>query len=157
LITMMYSIKFNHIQDLGDARYAAAALADYIGFSIDGDFAISPQSIQEIIGWCAGPKVILEINDSPNFEQIESWLNILPIDGIQCPQEYLSKIQKQFPDLEIWMAFDDFTSVETSPKSAEEILDSNQLQFSINCLKETETGKKDYSEWNDFFEKLEIF
>ncbi len=153
----MYSIKFNHVQDLGDARYAAAALADYIGFSIDGDFAISPQAIQEIIGWCAGPKVILEIHDSPNFEQIESWLNILPIDGIQCKEDQLSVTQNQFPDVGIWMTFHDYTTVVTSPESADEIIESNQLQFSINCFKETETGKKDYSEWNDFFGKLEIF
>lgn len=153
----MYSIKFNHVQDLGDARYAAAALADYIGFSIDGDFAISPQSIQEIIGWCSGPKVILEINDSPNYEQIESWLNILPIDGIQCNEEHLSKTQNQFPDVSIWMTFQDFTPVKTSPESANNIIENHQLQFSINCFNETETGKKDYSEWNDFFETLEIF
>ncbi len=153
----MYSIKFNHVQDLGDARYAAAALADYIGFSIDGDFAISPQAIQEIIGWCAGPKVILEIHDSPNFEQIESWLNILPIDGIQCKEDQLSVTQNQFPDVGIWMTFHDYTTVVTSPESADEIIESKQLPFSITCFKETETGKKDYSEWNDFFEKLEIF
>jgi hypothetical protein len=153
----MYSIKFNHIQDLGDARYASAVLSDFIGFSIDGEFSITPQVIQEIIGWCAGPKLILEINQSPNFEQIESWLNILPIDGIQCSQENLDEIKNQFPDVGIWLTFNDFISVKTSPESANEILEINTLQFSINCFKESETGKKDYSEWNDFFEKLEIF
>ncbi len=153
----MYSIKFNHIQDLGDARYASAVLSDFIGFSIDGEFSIQPQAIQEIIGWCAGPKVILEINQSPNFEQIESWLNILPIDGIQCRVEDQNDLKNQFPDISIWMTFEDYLPVKTSPESAEEILEQSTIQFSVNCFKESETGKKDYSEWNDFFEKLEIF
>lgn len=153
----MYSIKFNHIQDLGDARYAAACLADFIGFSIDSEFSISPQAIQEIIGWCAGPKVILEIHDSPNFEKIESWLNILPIDGIQCQEQHLSLIKNKFPDVGIWFTFHDFEPVKISLESAKKIINENKIQFSVNCFKESETGKKDYSEWNDFFETLEIF
>jgi hypothetical protein len=153
----MYSIKFNHIQDLGDARYASAVLSDYIGFSLDGEFAISPQTVQEIIGWCAGPKIILEINTTPNLQQIESWLNILPIDGIQCNEEDAITLKSHFKDVSTWITFNDFKSVPTSPESAEEILQNGLNMFSINCFKETTTGIKDYSEWNDFFEKLEIF
>ena len=51
-------IKFNHIQDLSDARYAAAAMAEWIGFTV-GDLPLS--QVQEIIGWCAGPKLTLEL------------------------------------------------------------------------------------------------
>ena len=49
-------IKFNNIKDLSDARYAAAAMAEWIGFSV-GELPI--QQVQEIIGWCAGPKITL--------------------------------------------------------------------------------------------------
>jgi hypothetical protein len=126
-------------------------MAEWIGFTV-GDLPLS--QVQEIIGWCAGPKIILEINTTPNLQQIESWLNILPIDGIQCNEEYTIQLKSHFKDVSTWITFNDFKSVPTSPESAEEILQNGLNTFSINCFKETTTGIKDYSEWKDTINKL---
>ena len=77
-------IKFNHIQDLSDARYAAAAMAEWIGFTV-GDLPLS--QVQEIIGWCAGPKLTLELPNRDLKDMAISWCNILPVEAIECPAE----------------------------------------------------------------------
>lgn len=92
-------IKFNNIQDLSDARYAAAAMAEWIGFTVD---ALPIAKVQEIIGWCAGPKLILEVNSNIDFETIKSWITILPIDGIECPENMIDTIKSAYPESSQW-------------------------------------------------------
>ena len=162
-------IKFNKIQDLGDARYAASCMAEYIGFSMHGEEALNVGSIQEIIGWCAGPKVILEVSQS-EITTIESWINTLPIDGIQCSIERLDELRNHFADVQHWLIEENDQSltvlneesrklipVKPSLESAQN-MDKTKVQgINIDCARELETGRKDYSDWNDFFEELEIF
>lgn len=162
-------IKFNKIQDLGDARYAASCMAEFIGFSMQGKEALSVGSIQEIIGWCAGPKVILEVSDS-EITTIESWINTLPIDGIECSIERIDELRTHFADIQHWFIIENnqyrkilneesttLIPVMPSLESAQNMDISNVKGINIDCVREVETGKKDYSDWNDFFEEIEIF
>ncbi len=162
-------IKFNKIQDLGDARYAASCMAEYIGFSMQGESALPVSAIQEIIGWCAGPKVILEVSNA-EISEIESWINIIPVDGIECSEDRVNKLKDQFNDIQHWIISnedkslsilnqDSISLVPVAP-SLETAKDMNTSQIkgiNIDCIREIETGRKDYSKWNDFFEELEIF
>ncbi len=77
-------IKFNSIQDLSDARYASAAMAEWMGFAV-GELPVD--KVQEIIGWCSGPKLTLELPSVDQLETAISWCNILPIEAIECPIE----------------------------------------------------------------------
>jgi hypothetical protein len=152
------NIKFNHIQDLGDARYAAAMLANYIGFAIDGEFAVAPATVQEIIGWCAGPKLILEIHETPDISKIQSWIDVLPVDGIECSQNHVETLKSQFEHLNLeWLILNNtFPIITPSKESAQTVLNQSIDTFSIDCFKETQLGQKDYELWNDFFDLLDL-
>ncbi|MEJ0054389.1 MAG: hypothetical protein WDN75_01285 [Bacteroidota bacterium] len=57
-------IYVNRITNLSDARYCAGMGVDMLGFSVDPgnpDY-VSPASYQEMIGWVAGPKRVIEIS-----------------------------------------------------------------------------------------------
>ena len=170
-------IKFNHIQDLSDARYAAAVMAEWIGFAIDGSFAIAPEKIQQIIGWCSGPKIIIEIYGEPNPLKIKSWFDVLPIDGIECEPQYYDTLKEIFhqPNLE-WIVRNTLNAsgaythnqvcelnehhiiniLEPTNAIAEWIQLNQPNAISINCHPEIELGKKDFDAMNEFFETLEI-
>lgn len=157
-------IKFNSIQDLGDARYASAAMAEWMGFSIDGEKSIPVQQVQEIIGWCSGPKIILEI-DEPNIDKINAWMNIIPVDGIQCREELELELKPHFPEIKDWLLkskngslYDqeqELVAVVPSQETAHELINRSPVfGIHIDCHKETSLGKKDYGDWNDFFDLI---
>lgn len=170
-------IKFNHIQDLSDARYAAAVMAEWIGFAIDGSFSITPEKIQQIIGWCSGPKIILEVYGDPNPLKIKSWFDVLPIDGIECESQHYTTLREIFhqPNLE-WIVRGSESLADTlshnqifdpkenhiiniqnlSKETSDWLLNHQPFAFSVNCEPELELGKKDFELLNDFFENLEI-
>ena len=168
-------LKFNNIRDLADARYASAAMADYIGFRIGGEDELSASAIQEIIGWCAGPAVILEISDQVDLAKINALLNTLPVNGIETSEQRFTELKAAIaaPDF-IWIVNADsagewfshskslinrinhFSRVEPSADTAETIAKTEPWGISIDCFESVSTGIKDFSDWNDFFEALEI-
>lgn len=77
-------IKFNQIQDLNDARYASAALSEWVGFTLN---QLPIGKVQEIIGWCAGPKLTVELTQANNLETAISWCTILPVNTLECAAE----------------------------------------------------------------------
>ena len=170
-------IKFNHIQDLGDARYASAVMAEWIGFAIDGSYAITPEKIQQIIGWCSGPKLILEIYGEPNPLKIKSWFDVLPINGIECNEDDHQTLKEIFSDPELdWIirnisapenmwshspfhqdALNHITHInEPNEETAQWVIENEPAAISLHCTVEQELGKKDYELFNQFFETLEI-
>lgn len=152
-------IKFNHIQDLGDARYASAVMAEWMGFAIDGEHAISPEKIQQIISWCSGPKIILEIYNQPNLDKIQSWFDILPIDGIECNESAYSELKTYFHEMNLeWIVRGNqiYNIANPNEESANWVIQNQPNAISINCEIEKEIGKKDYEMFNLFFETLEI-
>ncbi|MDZ4757518.1 MAG: hypothetical protein SGJ10_05190 [Bacteroidota bacterium] len=82
----MYELKFSNISNLTAARFAAAAMADWVGFCFDAESPnyINVLKAKEIAGWLTGPKYIGEFNDA-DFETIQGVCGILPLDAIQIP------------------------------------------------------------------------
>lgn len=170
----MSKIKFNHVQDLSDARFAASAMAEWIGFAIVGPHAMNADAIQEIISWCSGPKLILEVGDA-SIDKINSFLDVLPVNGIECDADRIAELNNALPDVSEWIVLGDapsgshpshstqwqpnnhITEITLSAANVARILGNKPYGFSLNCEKETEIGKKDLSQWYDFFEALDLY
>ena len=160
-------IKFNNIKDLSDARYAAAAMAEWIGFSV-GELPI--QQVQEIIGWCSGPKITLEVGTPETLETVQSWCTLLPVEAIECAQndinfwkQHLSAdyqyIVQTSDDQSIALGNPNLTINKVNPaeQSASDIKAFNLDAISLDCEKEMVVGMKNYDLWNDLLETLEIW
>lgn len=160
-------IKFNNIKDLSDARYAAAAMAEWIGFSV-GELPI--QQVQEIIGWCTGPKITLEVSTPETLETVQSWCTLLPVEAIECAQndynfwkqnlsaEYQFIVQTSANES---IAMGDphvtISKVDPAVQSASNIKALHLEAISLDCEKEMVVGMKNYDLWNDLLETLEIW
>jgi phosphoribosylanthranilate isomerase len=61
------NIKFGEVNNLSDARYAAALGATFLGFNLSPAHAqyISPDLVKEISGWAAGPALVTEWENEP--------------------------------------------------------------------------------------------
>ncbi len=94
----MYQLKFSNISNLTLARFAAAAMADWVGFCFDSESKhyINVLKAKEIAGWLTGPKYIGEFNNG-DFETIQGVCGILSLDGIQIP---LNAFDEKLLDLE---------------------------------------------------------
>ena len=169
-------IKFNNIRDLSDARYAAAVMAECIGFAVGSDNDLPASTIQEIIGWCAGPDIILEIGPEATVQKIETLLNLIPVSGLEVEETAFSTLKAQFASQQLtWIvktsnpiadaishvpalvvAENTYCSVIPTTKTAEILMSNEPWGISIDCFESVSTGIKDFSEWNDFFEALEI-
>lgn len=160
-------IKFNHVQDLSDARYAAAAMAEWLGFRV-GEIALS--RVQEIIGWCTGPKLTLELQNPELKETAISWCDILQVDAIECSFDDLQFWQKTFTNKHYeWIVNHGNEStvilpepitihcIDLSTNTAEKIKEANYQAISLTCEKEQVVGMKNYDHWNKLLETLEIW
>jgi phosphoribosylanthranilate isomerase len=56
------NIKFGEVNNLSDARYAAALGATFLGFNLSPNHPqyITPELLKEISGWAAGPSLVSE-------------------------------------------------------------------------------------------------
>lgn len=156
-------IKFNNIRDLADARYAAAVMADYIGFSIGDDNELPTSTIQEIIGWCSGPEIILEVKNAAAIEKVKALLSILPVNGLEVSAHDHPAMKEAFSDQNLlWIVEakmhgeNEFVKISPNAEAAEKIKETSPWGISLDCFESISTGVKDFSEWNDFFEALEI-
>lgn len=158
-------IKFNHIQDLSDARYAASVMAEFMGFAIDGPYAIELGKIQEIIGWCSGPKLCMEASSETSLSKVQALCDVLPVEALECTLEQANEWHSQLPsDLE-WIISNlpsSYTGpwlplpqkIETfEPQTAQNLAADSFI--SLDCQAETQLGMKNYDPWNDFFDALE--
>lgn len=84
-----FILKFSSISNLTDARYAAGAWSDFIGFCFDpsSDHYIEPKSAKEIIAWINGPVVVAEFGKQP-IEWIKDFVEALDIKVIELPSDY---------------------------------------------------------------------
>lgn len=84
-----FILKFSSISNLTDARYAAGAWADFIGFCFDpsSDHYIEPKSAKDIISWINGPVVVAEFGNQP-IEWIKDFVEALDIKVIELPSDY---------------------------------------------------------------------
>lgn len=158
-------IKFNHIQDLADARYAASTMADFMGFAIDGPYAIELGKIQEIIGWCSGPKLCMEASSETSITKIKALCDVLPVEALECSYDQVQEWYSLLPSNLEWIISDLPPSyagpwlaapkkLETfDPQTAQNLASDSFI--SIDCQAETQVGLKNYDPWNDFFDALE--
>lgn len=88
-------IKFGAINNLSDARYAAAAYARWIGFRLDSNHPryIEPAKAKEIIDWVSGPEVVAEIEDKMP-EELQAGLEVLGINWVQVSNEEAAEAWK---------------------------------------------------------------
>lgn len=170
-------LKFNNIFDLSDARYASAMLAEWIGFGLDNP-KVSIQDVQEIVQWVNGPKIILEIGDCTNYDLVQTWLDIVHFDGIECTENNLLAMQNHFgngnyewivkSDQKVDLGNSKFIIHTNDKNLAEECdgiwlvsndkLDTSNMQnfyaISLDCKYHAEPSLKNYEQWNDFLENL---
>jgi hypothetical protein len=171
-------LKFNNIRDLSDARYAAAAMAEWIGFGIGHEDSLNAAKIQEIIGWCAGPKIILEIAENTDATVLSSYLDVLPVDGLELLSADLIRLENvlSLSNLQIIIYGDPgvVSGDEIITHSSKSHSNANHIQqvlrettdpgilrsanpwaISVDCFSVQDPALKNYDTWNDFFEALE--
>jgi hypothetical protein len=168
-------IKFNNIRDLSDARYAAAMMAEWIGFTVGEADSLGAAKIQEIIGWCAGPKLILELADSVVPSTLESYMDVLPVDGLELSEDLFNRLQTSaFPAEFIYIfrnaenaqttgfthsevatgASNHILRIKPSAAMAGDIQNHQPFAISLDCYTAENPALKNYDSWNDFFDVL---
>ena len=58
------AVYLSNVTNLSDARYGAGMGVKYLGFPMDGDNAVDPDTYNEIINWVSGPLRVLEFRHS---------------------------------------------------------------------------------------------
>ena len=168
---MDYQIKFNNITDLADARFAASVMAEWMGFSVGKAEDLSIPQIQEIINWCSGPKLTLELESTVTDSQVITYCNALPVEAIECnlEQHQILKAQLQGIEFILTQPGPNFTHL-TAEVSANNItqltelnpnfIEDNEVEnFSITCIHTKAgqaPGEKDFEDFYVFFEALKI-
>ncbi len=82
-ITRLY---FKDLTNLSDARFAAAADAEFVGFSFDpiSTNYVAPNAMMEMRGWLSGPKIVGNFNliapDDLNLEIDNYELEVVELD-----------------------------------------------------------------------------
>ncbi len=83
-------IKLGGITNLADARYAAAAGIDYIGFCFDTNSTnyIAPIKAKEIIDWINGCEIVAEFGDQ-TIDEIKTISELLKVDLVEINNKIL--------------------------------------------------------------------
>lgn len=148
-------------------------MAEWIGFTVGREDSLSVGKIQEIIGWCAGPKIVLEIAAESDITLLESYLSVLPVDAIETTQNGKDRFINIAADLEFIVLRSPQSDVlthseEFSPNehitnvtqwlhNPEWVMEKNPWAISIDCIDSPDPALKSYDEMSDFFEALGIF
>lgn len=175
-LATMY-IKFNNIRDLADARYAAAAMAEWVGFTVGKEDSLPVGKIQEILGWCSGPKLVLEPDASVTWDMLQAYLSVLPVDGIECTELQFQTWAEQ-PEMQslsiILLGENSNGSISHSAQPAaagvahiwnittalsqpEKVTDQQPFGISVDCTESEELMSKNFDTWNYFFESIGVF
>jgi hypothetical protein len=153
-------------------------MAEWIGFAVGQPDSLPAAKIQEIIGWCAGPKLILELPDSCTPEILLSYLDVLPVDGLELSSKTLARFESlpQLASLEIILTDEgvvlenrNYHTHNTSPSEAanhiQKINDPSTafwphgnlpVAVSLNCSNADNPALKNFDNWNDFLERMDM-
>ena len=174
-------IKFNTIRDLGDARYAAANMADWIGFGAGAQNSLSPAKIQEISAWCAGPELVLELAEGMAEDGILSLLHVIPCGILEVwEKDYFRLVDHPELSEMQWMVrtyseisfpvkgwrHKPLKRISGAEADAVYCLDGLAMAdirehapeldaISLSCFEATAGTEKDYASWNEIFEFFE--
>jgi phosphoribosylanthranilate isomerase len=85
-----FRLMFRQVKNLSDARFAAAAMADYISFDFDSRNAnhMPASEIKECSKWLAGSTLLAEIGKQSSSDAADV-LQILGLNGVLIQQEDL--------------------------------------------------------------------
>ncbi len=89
-MNFLTKIKLGNITNLSDARYAAAAGIDYLGFCFDANNQnyIAPIKAKEMIDWINGCKIVAEFGDQTT-DEIQTISELLNVDLIELNNHIL--------------------------------------------------------------------
>jgi phosphoribosylanthranilate isomerase len=123
-------LKFHHVTNLTDARMAAAAGAEWIGFDFNSDHTsyVSPISAREIVGWLSGSKILGELG-AQTLDEVAGLAGLVPLQAIEWSVEELLK-HPHIPGLEV---LGRITPERYTPAQFEMVLEelSNQVAFFV--------------------------
>ena len=167
--------KFNNIRDLADARYAAAAMAEWVGFTVGKADSLPVGKIQEILGWCSGPKLVLEPDATISWDVLQSYLSVLPVDAVECTQEQYAQWSSH-PEMQAISPIvlgdnsavgyshsanpggpQHIRNVSNALDQAEQLLHEEPFAISVDCAEAESLMEKNYDTWNQFFEAIGVF
>jgi phosphoribosylanthranilate isomerase len=83
-VSFITKIKFSCITNLSDARFAAAAGADYLGFCFDAksEAYIPTVKAKEIIGWVTGSRIVATFGEQP-LDEIAMISDLLEVEVVE--------------------------------------------------------------------------
>lgn len=89
-MSFIYQIKLGGVNNLSDARYAAAVGINYIGFNFNpsNPAYIPPIKAKEIIDWTSGSHIVGEFGEQ-DIEEIQTIAELLNIDIIELENDLL--------------------------------------------------------------------
>ncbi len=95
-MSFLTKIKFGNITNLSDARFAAAAGIEYMGFCFDPLNAnyIPPIKAKEIIDWTTGSNIVAEFGNQ-TLDEIKDISELLNVDVIEISNSILPDELKQ--------------------------------------------------------------
>jgi phosphoribosylanthranilate isomerase len=90
LMSFLTKVKLGNITNLADARYAAAAGVDYMGFCFEpgNENYIAPIKAKEIIDWTSGSLIVAEFGNQL-FDEIKDISELLNVDVIEVNNRLL--------------------------------------------------------------------
>jgi hypothetical protein len=152
-------------------------MAEWIGFTVNNEDSLPVAKIQEIIGWCAGPKIILELDNTCDLNVVQSMLHVLPVNGLELSVSTWNKISDMdgIENLDLIFtekpAFENnkvfchapqnpgsfqFIQMISEPKDFDLSLPNHPLALSLNCFPSDNPALKNYDNWMDFLEQLDM-
>lgn len=180
---MTLKLKFNSIRTLSEARYAAAVLADFVGFRMDPAHSetLSAAQIQGIIAWINGPLCTGEFPIGTSRENILDSISVLGMEAVESAPEqelhlpwilpFIPGIRPtsphsilHAPSVELYLRHMQEYPVETlwmvnitqaDPNQTEWLEFSRPYAVSIDGMGEEAPGMADFSLWDSWMDVLE--
>ncbi len=131
-------IYVSRITNLSDARYCAGMGVDMLGFVIDpGDVDyVSPSQYQEMIGWIAGPKRVLEIPENASLD-LDSMISLYQPDLLCASMTTVGQVDSLAMHLILNLSFNElssFQALEPRIKTKVDYLLINDLPSNASAL-----------------------
>lgn len=151
-------------------------MADWIGFTVGENDSLPVGKIQEIIGWCAGPKIVLEAAQGTGSDVLQSLMTVLPVQCIEVHEIDFNKLKTELDSPEIeWIIkgqnpgdvhIGHINQLVSNPQTiclidpntiqADMVLAASPWAISLTCVESENPALKDFDHWNLFFEEMEM-
>ena len=173
-----FVLKFSGISNLSDARFAAGAWADIVGFNFNPSHPqyIEPHQAKAIISWLMGPTIVAEFEHQP-LSWIQDICSELGINTIQIPYNHQDLDALKNLNYQLIGVFDQSDTIPDGFEMAicQNISDYSKLQEHLNTLlnttehfepesmdgvcihgeREDKPGTRNHEAWNTLIEAWE--